>query len=68
MAKRKSKAPRSGKVKIEVVNLKKPGLINVKDPGTATAQLKAVLKKASRKSIGFVVLNAPFKLRRTAAV
>jgi hypothetical protein len=56
MAKRKSKARRARKAKIQVINLK----TRAKTP----AKLKAVLQKASKSSIGFVVLNAPFKLRR----
>lgn len=55
MAKRKSKAPRGGTVKIQIKDLKKPG--------TSAATVKAVLKQASKKRIAFVVLNAPFKLR-----
>lgn len=56
MAKRKSKAGRGRKVKIQIKDLKKPG-------GTSAAAVKSVLQQASRKRIAFVVLNAPFKLR-----
>lgn len=54
MAKRKSKAG-ARKVKIRIVDLKKAGM--------SATKLKAVLKQASKKRVGFVVLNAPFKLR-----
>jgi len=59
MAKRKSKARRGGKVRIRVIDLKK----QAKSP----AKLKAVLQKASKSKVGFVVLNAPFKLRPVPA-
>lgn len=54
MAKRKSKAgARKPKIKI----------INLKTQAKTAAKLKAVLQKASKSKVGFVVLNAPFKLR-----
>ena len=34
-----------------------------KQASKSPAKLSALLKKASRSKIGFVVLNAPFKLR-----
>jgi hypothetical protein len=41
---------------------------HIKHAGTSDAELLAFIKKAQKRKIGFVILNAPFKMRTAKAV